>query len=291
MLFDSGINIGVRLVQHPLIKAVGFTGSLAGGKALMKLCANRPEPIPCYAEMGSVNPVFVLPGALQQRGAEIAARLYASFTFGSGQLCTKPGMVLLPKSKEQEAFVHAMRDKVKTATPQLMLTQGIADKYSSGISKRTREAGVTEIAASVATEEPGARSDAVLFATDSASVLKHPDLSEEIFGPTTLLVEYTSHQNVLEVANRLDGHLTATVHGTEEDLRTHADLIAILENKVGRVILNGYPTNVEVCHAMVHGGPFPATSDGRTTSVGTMAIFRFCPASLLPGLSRVRAPR
>jgi len=275
LLFDAGIEVGTRLVRHPLIKAVGFTGSLAGGRALMDLAASRPDPIPCYAEMGSVNPVFILPGALKSRGADIAAGLHASFTLGSGQFCTKPGLVFLPRQEESRNFASDLSERVQKTPSQTMLTSGIAQRYRSAIDARRSQDAAPVIAQSAASATAVACAQPVLFSTDAAVFLKNEDLSEEVFGPTTLLIEYESHSQALEAAEHLEGHLTATLLGTEEDFAAHRDLIAILERKVGRLVLNGYPTGVEVCHAMVHGGPYPATSDGRSTSVGTQAIFRF----------------
>jgi 2,5-dioxopentanoate dehydrogenase len=275
LLFDAGVDIGTRLVRHPLVKAVGFTGSLAGGRALMDLAASRPDPIPCYAEMGSVNPVFVLPGALRERAAEIGSGLHTSITLGSGQFCTKPGLVFLPRQRETGGLVEDLSIHVRKTPSQVMLTSGIAQRYRSAISARSSANHAPVIAQSETSATTAASVEPALFATSVAAFLGDKDLSDEVFGPTTLLIEYTTHDEVLAAASQLDGHLTATLHGTEADFEAHRDLVKILERKVGRLILNGYPTGVEVCHAMVHGGPYPATSDGRSTSVGTQAIFRF----------------
>jgi alpha-ketoglutaric semialdehyde dehydrogenase len=275
LLFDAGIEVGTRLVQHPLIQGVGFTGSFAAGKALMQLAAARPVPIPCYAEMGSVNPVFVLPGALKQRYSEIAAGLHSSFTLGAGQFCTKPGAVFLPKLEEKDVLIQELTSRAQANAPQVMLTRAIADRYRAGIERRAQQSGVRQIAKSDADREKGSTTPVAVFATDTRSFLEGKELGQEIFGPSVLLVEYGSPAELLTVAAQLEGHLTATVHGTDEDLAAGADLLAILETKVGRLILNGYPTGVELGHAMVHGGPYPATSDGRSTSVGSQAIFRF----------------
>lgn len=274
LLFDSGIEVGTRLVQHPLIKAVGFTGSLKAGRALMDLCASRPDPIPCYAEMSSTNPIFVLPGALKQYD-KIAADLTASYTLGAGQFCTKPGLVFLPPQNESSHLMEELRKHAAALPAFTMLTPGIAAQYKRGLTQRTEVDGARAVAVSEAVASATAGTTAALLEADAEQILNNPDLSEEIFGPTTLLVRYQSHEQILEAAHKLHGHLTAAVLGTNEDLATHQDLIAVLERKVGRIIFNGYPTGVEVCHAMVHGGPYPATSDGRSTSVGTQAIFRF----------------
>jgi NADP-dependent aldehyde dehydrogenase len=289
LLFDAGIQVGQKLVQHPLVKAVGFTGSLGAGRALMDLAAARPEPIPCYTEMSSVNPVFILPGALKQH-EKIAADLTASYTLGAGQFCTKPGLVFLPAQPESSNLVNELQKRATDLAPFTMLTAGIAAQYQRGLKQRT-ESDHARVIASSTHPQTSANTTAALLEADVEQLLNDPSLSEELFGPTTLLVHSSSREQMLKAAHGLKGHLTATLIGTEEDLVANQDLIAILERKVGRVIFNGYPTGVEVCHAMVHGGPYPATSDGRSTSVGSQAIFRFArpvcyqnlPQSALPG--------
>jgi len=276
LLFDAQIEVGTQLVSHPLVKAVGFTGSAAAGKALMKLAASRPVPIPCYAEMGSVNPLFILPGAMRARASAIASGLQASFTLGSGQFCTKPGLVFIPDGTESEPFRAVLQTGVQGLQPQTMLTKGIAGKYASALQARAAQKKSHLLAHSTAADvAKGTAQPVALYESDVASLLDDPALAEEVFGPATMLVRYEGREEMLAAAASLEGHLTATIHGTEEDLATHRDLIAILESKVGRLLFNGFPTGVEVCHAMVHGGPYPATSDGRSTSVGTQAIFRF----------------
>ena len=275
LLFGSGAQIGTALMKHPLVKAGGFTGSRTAGRILMDVAAARPEPIPFFAEMSSTNPVFILPGALHDRAESIASGLYASFTLGAGQFCTKPGMVFLPDGGEIARFKEKLRQLVAASAPSHLLTSTIHSSYGSSIRQRKSDAAVTVIAESPAPAPCKAFSaHSVLFETDAASFLSS-DLDEEIFGPTTLLVTHSQRDEMLRIAKDLEGHLTATIHGTEDDLREFADLIAILEHKAGRLIFNGFPTGVEVCDAMVHGGPYPATSDSRFTSVGTRAIFRF----------------
>src|SRR5579862_4623991 len=271
LLFGSGSKIGTALIKHPLVKAGGFTGSRLAGRALMDVAASRPEPIPFYAEMSSTNPVFLLPGALRERAESIAAGLHTSFTMGAGQFCTKPGMVFL--AEDSPAFTEKLRELVSASSPFHLLTNAIHSSYHSAIAHRRNDAAVNLVAEGSQTAA-GFASSSVLFETDAASFLGS-NLDAEIFGPTTLLVRHSSGDQLLAIARSLDGHLTATIHGTEDDLREFADLIAILETKVGRLIFNGFPTGVEVTHAMVHGGPYPSTSDGRSTSVGTQAIFRF----------------
>src|SRR5215469_8341614 len=274
LLFDRGTSVGTELVKHPLVKAGGFTGSRRGGRALMDVAASRPEPIPFFAEMSSANPLFILPGALGERGENIAAGLHASFTLGAGQFCTKPGMVFLPQGRESNDFAGKLNHLVRQSAPFHMLTGAISSTYQSAVSNRKASAVAGLVAEGPRKDEVGFVAYSALFETDAGSFLRS-NLEDEIFGPTTLVVRHSSREEVLAIARSLEGHLTATIHGTEEDLADYADLIALLENKVGRLIINGFPTGVEVSHAMIHGGPYPATSDSRFTSVGTQAIFRF----------------
>jgi len=290
LLFGSGSQIGTALMKHPLVRAGGFTGSRTAGRILMDVAASRPEPIPFYAEMSSTNPVFILPGALRERAENIAAGLHASFTLGAGQFCTKPGMVFLPKNPDAAPFTSKLRQLVTESSPFHLLTRNIHASYDEAIANRKTDSAVGLVAEASSTDAAGFAANPVLFETDAESFLGS-DLDAEIFGPTTLLVRHSSRNQVLAIARSLEGHLTATIHGTDQDLRDYADLIAILETKVGRLIFNGFPTGVEVTHAMVHGGPYPSTSDGRSTSVGTQAIFRFTrlvcyqgfPDAALPG--------
>jgi NADP-dependent aldehyde dehydrogenase len=275
LLFDAGTPIGTALVEHPAVKAVGFTGSFAGGKALMERAAARHEPIPCFMEMSSVNPVFVLPEALRTRAAKIASGLFGSFTLGVGQFCTKPGLVFLPRSAEADAFVAELEKQVSAAGASPMLTPGIAKSYHKGIRGRESHA---ETLAQAANGANGAGKDyatPVLFQVDGEELMRNPELEGEIFGPTALIIRYASREQLLALTRGLEGQLTATLHASEADLADFADLVAVLERKAGRLVVNGFPTGVEVCHAMVHGGPYPATSDSLTTSVGSYAIYRF----------------
>lgn len=275
LLFGSGSQVGKALMQHPLVKAGGFTGSRTAGRILMDIASSRPEPIPFYAEMSSTNPVFILPGALHERAESIAAGLHESFTLGAGQFCTKPGMIFVPQSPQASAFAARVQQLVDGSAPSHLLTKTIHNSYDSAISNRKTDTAVTLTAQGrLSAADAGFAVSTALFETDAASFLGS-DLDAEIFGPTTLLVRHSSRDQVLEIARSLEGHLTATIHGTQQDLHEFADLIAILETKVGRLVFNGFPTGVEVTHAMVHGGPYPSTSDGRSTSVGSQAIFRF----------------
>jgi alpha-ketoglutaric semialdehyde dehydrogenase len=291
LLFDSGIRVGAELVQHKLVKAAAFTGSLIAGRALFNLAVNRPEPIPFYGELSSTNPLFVLPRALANFTEKIAGDLFGSFTLGAGQFCTKPGLVFLNEGQSAEQFAAFLQNKVQAATPFTLLTKGIGGAYRKELKARLGKPGLHKLAQGT----PGNEGlltcvSAAVFQTDVSSLLQNVDLAEEHFGPSTLLIAYKQKQEVLDCARNLHGQLTATVHATPEDLQEYAELIPILETKVGRIVFNAYPTGVEVCHAMVHGGPYPATTDSRTTSVGTLAINRFarplcyqdCPHSALP---------
>jgi alpha-ketoglutaric semialdehyde dehydrogenase len=276
LLFDSGTSIGAALVQHPLVKAAGFTGSTVAGRALMKLAVSRPEPIPFYGEMGSTNPLFILPGALATRGKEIAAQLHGSFTLGAGQFCTKPGLVFLPESEAAAGFATEFQGKVSHSPKHTLLTSGIRAAYQRETQGRKGRQNVALLAeGEQPAGEPAFFAGVKAFQIDVPTLLADADLGSEVFGPSTLLVHFSGKEQVLQAAQRLSGHLTATVHGTDEDLREFAELVQILRNKVGRIVFNGYPTGVEVCHAMIHGGPYPASTDARTTSVGTQAIYRF----------------
>lgn len=275
LLFGSGSQIGSALVRHPAVKAVGFTGSRSAGKSLMQLAAARPEPIPCFTEMSSTNPLFVLPEALHARGAQIAEGLFGSFTLGVGQFCTKPGLIFLPRKDEAaDALVEGMAERVKQAAASPMLTEGICRSYASGVTERQGHRAV-EVLAQPESTASASHVFPALFQADGRDLLRDEELASEIFGPSTLIIRYADRKELIALAYALEGQLTATLHGTDADLAAFADLIDILERKAGRLVVNGYPTGVEVCHAMVHGGPYPATSDSRFTSVGTQAILRF----------------
>jgi NADP-dependent aldehyde dehydrogenase len=274
MLFDAGIEAGAALVRHPLVEAVAFTGSLRAGRILMDMAAARSRPIPCFTEMASCNPVFILPGALRDGAEGVAQGLFNSFTLGAGQMCTKPGIVLLPEQAEATEFIAKLTQLVSHSAPFTLLTPGIACDYKQASSDRATQAKLAA-QARFGDGAPGCPANAQLFSTSLDEFLREPKLSEEIFGPDTLLVHCQSPDEYLRAAKALDGHLTATVLGSEEDLVAHRELVAILEQKAGRLIFNGFPTGVEVAHAMVHGGPYPATSDSRFTSVGSKSIYRF----------------
>jgi alpha-ketoglutaric semialdehyde dehydrogenase len=276
LLHGGGRTVGTALVKHPLTQAVGFTGSLSGGRALHDVAASRPDPIPVYAEMGSINPVFLLPSALASRGATIAEGFLTSMTLGVGQFCTQPGLVVGLASDPLEAFVAKTSELVTAHPAQTMLNAGIRDTYDAGCQQHANTSGVATAARSEqATEATKTEAAAILFRTDGASFLQAKSLSEEIFGPTSMVVACDSREQLEQIARGLVGHLTATIHGEPDDLVEHQRLVRILERKVGRLIFNGFPTGIEVCAAMHHGGPYPATTDAASTSIGTAAILRF----------------
>ena len=266
--------VGQALVKHPLIKAVGFTGSFRGGRALFDAANQRDEPIPVYAEMGSINPVFVLPGALKERSEQIAEGLVGSVTLGVGQFCTNPGLVASLASEDTENFLAKVQEGIMASETGAMLTERISDAYREGADRMKQSRGVDPVGQGQSADVAAA-SQALVFRSTVQNFTEQEQLSEEVFGPSTLHVSAQNKEELLTLARQLDGHLTATLHATDDDLREYADLVDILERKVGRLLINGFPTGVEVCHSMVHGGPYPATTDARTTSVGTLAIHRF----------------
>jgi NADP-dependent aldehyde dehydrogenase len=272
LLTGAGNELGQALVMHPAIKAVGFTGSRAGGLSLMKAAASRPEPIPVYAEMSSVNPMFLLPAALAANAETIAKSFVDSMTLGVGQFCTNPGIVIAIGDAALDRFSAAAAAEVSSRAPGTMLTAGIHSAYEKGIA---RLASQIKPIARAAKAEGSCLGTPALFAIDAKSILEKPELAEEIFGPSSVLVRCSNKQEMLDVAAQIEGQLTASIFATDADFALAQELIPALEKKVGRIVFNGYPTGVEVGWAMVHGGPFPATSDSRTTSVGAGAIDRF----------------
>jgi NADP-dependent aldehyde dehydrogenase len=272
MLIGSGQTIGQNLVSHPAIKAVGFTGSRAGGIALMKTAAARKEPIPVYAEMSSINPVFLLPGSLDN--AKLPQAFADSLTMGAGQFCTNPGLLIALKSDKLQSFVAAAAGALGAKAASTMLTPGIHKAYTTGVSGLAAVEGVQQVASGLTTDLPCA-AQAFLYQVDAKTFLSNPALEGEIFGPTSLLVVADDEAQLLAVAEHVEGQLTAAVHATADDRELAAHLMPVLERKVGRILFNGFGTGVEVSHAMVHGGPFPSTSDSRSTSVGASAIDRF----------------
>lgn len=265
---------GMEIVMHPMITAIGFTGSFKGGKAIFDAAGKRDVPIPVFAEMGSINPVFILPGAMKARSNSLAGGLASSFTLGVGQFCTNPGVVITLKDKNAEEFHKLLAEKTRDIASGTMLSSKIKYSFQKGVSKLMETKEVTLLASSEGGEDEN-RVQAKILHTNAAAFYENKNLAEEVFGPSTLTVSGNTKEELLMLARNLDGHLTATIHGTEEDLEEYAELVHILKRKVGRLIFNGFPTGVEVCHSMTHGGPYPATTDSRSTSVGTLAIKRF----------------
>jgi len=282
LLFDEGHTVGAALVQHTGIRAVGFTGSFRGGKVLIDLASGRANPIPVYAEMGSVNPVFLLPEAIAAAPKRLASALYNSFTLGAGQFCTKPGLVFLVSSAlegKMQEFLNELRALTFAAPPSSLLTEGIARAFREGVAHRNS----LNIAIGAASTNSFSAQTA-LFETTGKEFLAEPMLADELFGPSTLLVLCDSREQLFAAASMLAGQLTATIHATDADLRANTNLLHLLEAKAGRIVVNGFPTGVEVGHAQVHGGPWPATSDARSTSVGSLAILRFARPVAFQGL-------
>ncbi|WP_051174359.1 aldehyde dehydrogenase (NADP(+)) [Marinimicrobium sp. LS-A18] len=290
MLFDAGHNVGAALVAHPAIKAVGFTGSRKGGTALMAIAAARPELIPVYAEMSSINPLFLLTDALEADPEALAEQYVDSLQMGAGQFCTNPGLLIARTGPALDRFIVRATEKLQGSQGQTMLTPGIAQAYNAGLTSLAEQPGVELIARAPDVQSPN-QCQSALLGTGAEQFLAQPELQSEVFGSAALLVQCDNDAQMLAIAEGLEGQLTAGLHLTDQtDRALAAELIDILETKAGRLLINGFPTGVEVCSAMVHGGPYPATSDGRTTSVGTRAIDRFLrpvcyqnfPETLLP---------
>lgn len=272
-LVGPGNELGTALVQDPRIAAVGFTGSRAGGLALVKLAQNRPVPIPVYAEMSSINPVLILPEALKARGAALGKEFVGSLTMGAGQFCTNPGLVLVVEGEGLDEFIASARDAITEAGAATMLTAGIHAAYTQGVEALASSADATEIARGKLGENTCGQ--AALFETTAERFLANEALGHEVFGASSLIVRCRNEDEMMAVLAGAEGQLTATLQMDSADADIAARVLPLLERKVGRILANGWPTGVEVAPAMVHGGPYPATSDGRTTSVGTLAIDRF----------------
>jgi 2,5-dioxopentanoate dehydrogenase len=289
LLYGAGNWLGSALVADARIKAVGFTGSRGGGLALMRIAGERTVPIPVYAEMSSINPVLVLPHALAARGGDIAKAFVASLTMGAGQFCTNPGLVLAQEGSALDAFVAKAAENLGACPPSAMLTPGIFQAYRKGVDRIASNAGVKTLArGQPSTQENFGQS--AFFSTDARTFLADHSLHEEVFGAASVLIRCPDMDAMRQIVERLEGQLTVTLQMDDADLEYARALLPALERKAGRILVNGFPTGVEVAHAMVHGGPFPATSDGRSTSVGSLAIERFLrpvcyqdfPAGLLP---------
>lgn len=264
--------VGEALVQHPLIKAVGFTGSLTGGRALFNLCAGRPEPIPFFGELGSVNPMFLLPEAMKARAEALGEGWAASLTMGAGQFCTNPGIAIVADGADADRFTNSTVEALRKVAPQTMLTDGIATAYQEGVG---RFSGRNTVKPLYVTESRGRNALPNLFEISGDQFLADHALSEEVFGPLGLVVRVQSVEEMELIGRRLDGQLTVTIHIDAGDLDAAKRLLPILERKAGRLLVNGFPTGVEVVDSMVHGGPYPASTNFGATSVGTMSIRRF----------------
>lgn len=265
-------DVGEALVQHPLIRAVGFTGSLGGGRALYDLCVARPDPIPFFGELGSVNPMFLLPAAMAARGEALAKGWAGSLTMGAGQFCTNPGIAVVIDGPDADAFATAAAAALEPVAAQTMLTDGMADAYRSG---RDRVAGATGVRALLATQSEARTATPNLFEVSGTDWLADHMLAEEVFGPLGLIIRVKDAAEMANIAASLQGQLTCTLHLDSGDTDLGRTLLPILERKAGRVLANGFPTGVEVADTMVHGGPYPASTNFGATSVGTLSIRRW----------------
>ena len=265
-------HVGTALVTNPYIKAVGFTGSLAGGRALFDLCAQRPEPIPFFGELGSVNPMFLLENALSARAGTLGTGWAASLTMGAGQFCTNPGIAVVIDGRNADQFTQSARDALASVAPQVMLTDGIAKAYRDGQARFESRNAVTAL---LSTQSRGREASPNLYETTAEAWLQDHSLGEEVFGPLGLIIRVRDLDEMRRLALGFQGQLTATIHMEAADLPAARALLPILERKAGRVLVNGFPTGVEVCDAMVHGGPYPASTNFGATSVGTLSIRRF----------------
>lgn len=298
LLIGAGRKLGEALVAHPAIKAVGFTGSRQGGLALVRIANARPAPIPVYAEMSSINPVFLLPSALKDRSEAIAKGFVDSLTLGAGQFCTNPGLVIAVDGPDLQRFVRAAGDALSGKAAQTMLSPGIHEAYSAGTAKLTQTEGVECVARGAGVGAQSNAAQGALYLADAARLLHSTTLEEEVFGPAAVVVRARDVEEMLQVAEHLEGQLTATVHMSTGDEEQARRLLPVLERKAGRILANGFPTGVEVCHAMVHGGPFPSTSNAMFSSVGASAIDRFLrpvcyqdlPDALLPDSLKDKNP-
>lgn len=271
-LNDSRFEVGRQLVLHPNVKSVAFTGSFAGGKALFDLSNTRSEPIPVFAEMGSVNPVFILPNKMRDEYDSIAANLAGSITLGIGQFCTNPGLIITINNDSLDSFINSLSKNISSTNSGKMLNSHIAENY---IAKRNRMLTEKGIKLEGSAEVKQGLANATIVSVDAEKFIGNPKLHEEVFGPFSLIIKCDNVTEMREVTQTLQGQLTATVQATESELEEYSEIINLIKDKVGRLIFNGVPTGVEVCSSMQHGGPFPATTDSRFTSVGTDAIKRF----------------
>ncbi len=298
LLFGPGNEVGQALVKHPEIQAVGFTGSRSGGTALLTLAQSRPQPIPVYAEMSSINPVILMPAALEARAELLGEAFVGSLNMGAGQFCTNPGLVLAVKGAALERFKQAAIPAIQASPVQTMLTPGIHKAYAQGVASLSGQPGITCLASGESDSPIASPCQTQLFSTQASDFLANEVMQAEVFGSSSLIVECEDIAQLKQVCSALEGQLTATLHLDDADHDAARQLLPVLERRAGRILVNGWPTGVEVCDAMVHGGPWPATSDSRTTSVGTAAIHRFLrpvcyqdlPDALLPPELKHDAP-
>jgi alpha-ketoglutaric semialdehyde dehydrogenase len=289
LLFGFGNDIGTKLVQHPLIKAVGFTGSRSGGLALLNVANSRPEPIPVYAEMSSINPLFVFADSLDKNTDSIAQGFAVSLSMGAGQFCTNPGVLVYSKGPSSDQFFEELNKAVRATPAQTMLTPGIKSAYDNGVTNLSNNSDLSLVSQGIESTGPN-QCQTKIYKTSAEQFINNDPMKGEVFGACCVVVECDSESQFVDIAESLEGQLTCTIHCTSLDYDQAKSLVPVLERKAGRLIFNGYPTGVEVCHAMVHGGPFPATSNSMTSSVGSSAIERFLrpvcyqdfPAELLP---------
>ncbi len=298
LLVGRGREVGEQLVAHPAIKAVGFTGSRQGGLALTAIANSRTEPIPVYAEMSSINPVYLLPGALQARSEQIASDFVDSLNLGAGQFCTNPGLVLAMDGPDLDSFLQAAKTALADKAAQTMLTPGIHEAYTQGTAKVESMKGVQKVGSGIDASDTPNGAHAALYLTSADEFLQNSGLHVEMFGPASVIVSVRDEAQLLAVTEALEGQLTATLQMDDADHELARRLLPVLERKAGRILANGFPTGVEVCHAMVHGGPFPSSSNSMFTSVGATAIDRFLrpvcyqdiPDTLLPDAVREGNP-
>ena len=291
-LNSNGISVGEQLVSHPKIKGVGFTGSIKGGRALYNLAANREEPIPVFAEMGSVNPVIITPNAIKERGKDIATTYANSITLGTGQFCTNPGLLLTVKDEQLEGFITDLAEKTVATSPQCMLHPNIKRAYEATKKEVVSQNGINLIASHSSDHLEANQAPAAIAKISGRDFLKNPKTHQEVFGPFSLVVVCENQSELVEVITQLEGQLTGTIIAETSDYETLHSVIDALQERVGRIIFNGVPTGVEVCESMTHGGPYPASTDSRFTAVGIHAIKRWVrpfsyqdfPSSLLPNI-------
>lgn len=276
MLHGDGRTVGSALVKHSQVKAVGFTGSITGGRALYDIAVARPEPIPFYGELGSTNPVFLLPESLEAKAESIAESFLGSIMMGVGQFCTSPGILITVKGSALDRLTASLAEKAPSIAAATMLTAGICSSYNKLCEERDDIASLKNIAKGVSANSEAAQAQVALYSVDASDYLAQATLEEEVFGPAALVISCDDQAQMLEVANSFGGHLTGTIFAEDKDSELARQLLPILEQRVGRILFDGYGTGVELSSAMSHGGPYPSSTATQTTSVGTRAIERFC---------------